>query len=59
MEEGVIFSEDEYTELITRKLDAKLNKFSNDIQRDNVIFIGARMDEPDIKYYLKIYEDAG
>ena len=57
MEEGVIFSEDEYTELITRKLDAKLNKFSNDIQRDNVIFIGARMDEPDIKYYLKIYED--
>lgn len=40
MEEGVIFSEDEYTELITRKLDAKLNKFSNDIQRDNVILLG-------------------
>ena len=54
-----IFSEEDYRELTTRKLDAKLNKFTSSLQKDNVIFIGASMDEPDIHHYLKVYEDAG
>lgn len=57
--EGFVFSEEEYRELTTRTLDAKLNKFTTEIQKENVIFIGASMDEPDIHYYLKKYEEAG
>lgn len=58
-DEYFVFSEEDYRELTARKLDAKLNKFTNDLQKDNVIFIGASMDEPDIHHYLKVYEDAG
>ena len=29
------------------------------MQNRNVIFVGAQMDEPDIKYYLDVYESAG
>lgn len=57
--EGYIFSEEEYTELITRRLDAKLNSFTMEIQNSNVIFVGASMDEPDIDYYLNVYHNAG
>ncbi len=57
--EGYIFSEEEYTELITKRLDAKLNSFTMEIQNSNIIFIGASMDEPDINYYLTVYNDAG
>lgn len=56
---GYIFAESEYTELITKLLDAKLNKFANEMQNKDVIFVGASMDEPDIKYYLNVYENAG
>lgn len=59
IKEGLIFSEEEYRDLTARTLDAKLNKFTNDIQRENVILVGASLDEPDIHYYLKKYEDAG
>lgn len=57
--EGIVFSEEEYRELTTRILDAKLNKFISDIQRENVILVGASLDEPDIHFYLQKYEDAG
>lgn len=57
--EGFVFSISEYDELITKRLDARLNKFTQDLLNNNVIFIGASMDEQDIRYYLKIYEDAG
>lgn len=59
IEEGIVFSEEEYRELTTRTLDAKLNKFISDIQRENVILVGASLDEPDIHFYLQKYEDAG
>lgn len=59
IDEGIVFSEEEYRELTTRTLDAKLNKFINDIQRENVILVGASLDEPDIHFYLQKYEDAG
>ncbi|WP_167954856.1 SIR2 family protein [Anaerosporobacter faecicola] len=58
-DDGFIFSESEYTDLITDALDAKLNSFSIEMQKNNIIFVGASMDEPDIKYYLKKYADAG
>lgn len=58
-EEGYVFAESEYTELITKKIDPRLNRFTEELQHNNVIFVGASMDEPDIEYYLKIYEDAG
>lgn len=58
-EEGFVFAESEYTELITKKIDPRLNRFTEELQNNNVIFIGANMDEPDIEYYLKVYEDAG
>ncbi len=58
-EEGYIFSGEDYLELITKKVDAKLNDFTSEILQNNVIFIGASLDEPDIEYYLKMYLDAG
>lgn len=58
-DEGYIFSESEYLELTTSTLDAKINSFSIAMQQEDIIFIGANMDEPDIQYYLKKYEDAG
>lgn len=59
VEDGLVFSEEEYRELTTRTLDAKLNKFISDIQRENVILVGASLDEPDIHFYLQKYDDAG
>ena len=56
---GFIFSESEYTDLIAKRLDAKLNRFTDELQNRNIIFIGASMDEPDIKFYLNVYENAG
>ncbi len=58
-EEGYIFSRSDYTDLITSKLDAKLNEFTSDLLSKNVIFVGASLDEPDIEYYLSVYEKAG
>ena len=58
-EEGFIFSESEYNELITKKLDAKLNRLTHEIQNNDVIFIGASLDEPDINYYIQVYKNAG
>lgn len=57
--EGFIFAESEYDMLISKRLDAKLNKFVQELQNNDIIFIGASMDEPDIKYYLQVYENAG
>ena len=57
--DGYIFSDSEYTGLISKKLDSKLNRFADAMQNRNVIFVGAQMDEPDIKYYLDVYESAG
>lgn len=57
--EGFIFAESEYDTLVSKKIDAKLNKFVQELQNNDIIFIGARMDEPDIRYYLQVYENAG
>lgn len=56
---GYIFSKEEYTNLISQKLDVKLNTFTNDIQKENIIFIGTTFDERDIDYYLTVYSNAG
>ncbi len=59
LSEGLVFSEEEYTDLIIKTMDAKLNRFISLIQQDNIILVGASLDEPDIHFYLKKYEDAG
>lgn len=56
---GFIFSRKEYTELISKKLDPKLSKLSDEIINQNVIFVGTQLNELDIEYYLQVYEDAG
>ena len=58
-DDGFIFSDSEYTSLISKRLDSKLNRFADAMQNRNVIFVGAQVDEPDIKYYLDVYESAG
>lgn len=56
--EGYIFSKDEYNELISCKINIGLNSFTSEIYGTNdVIFVGASLDEPDFEYYLKIYDD--
>ena len=57
--DGYIFSKSEYNKLISKRLDFKLKKLTDDLISQNVIFVGASLDEPDIESYLQIYEDAG
>lgn len=57
-DEGYIFSKKEYNTLINQKLHLGLTEFTNELFSSNdIIFIGASMDEPDLEYYLQLYED--
>ena len=55
----LIFSNSDYTELVSKKLDAKLQDLVIEIQNFNMFIIGASLDEPDMDYYLNIYQNAG
>ncbi|MCI8297015.1 MAG: SIR2 family protein [Lachnospiraceae bacterium] len=57
--EDMVFSSREYKRLINGMMNFKLNSLVFDIQRENFIFIGASMDEPDIDHYITQYENAG
>lgn len=57
--DGFIFSDTEYIRQVTNDLDFKFNEFAEEIINNDVIFIGAKMDEPDIKSYFDRYENAG
>lgn len=57
-DEPVTFSNNEYTTLIKDK-NFKLDKLMTDIMRQNVIFIGANLNERDIDFYISQYESAG
>lgn len=54
-----VFSRTEYTNLISSKINFKLNDLVSDIQREDFIFVGASLDESDIDYYITQYENAG
>ncbi|MBD5481478.1 MAG: hypothetical protein HDR15_02930 [Lachnospiraceae bacterium] len=57
-DEGYCFSKKEYNTLINQKLHLGLVEFTSEIYSSNdIIFIGASMDEPDLEYYLQLYED--
>ncbi|MDE7300327.1 MAG: SIR2 family protein, partial [Lachnospiraceae bacterium] len=53
--ENMVFSSKEYKRLINGTMNFKLNNLVFDIQRENFIFIGASMDEPDIDHYITQY----
>lgn len=56
--EGYVFSKKEYNTLINQKINLGLLEFTNEIYSSNdIIFIGASMDEPDLEYYLQLYEN--
>ncbi len=55
----LVFSKKEYSDLISERINFKLNDLGYDIQRENFLFIGASMDEPDIDFYVNKYEKAG
>lgn len=57
--EPFVFSKTEYTNLISSKINFKLNNLIADIQRENFIFIGASLAESDIDFYISQYENAG
>ena len=57
--EELVFSRKEYSNLISGRMNFKLNDLGYDIQRENFLFIGASMDEPDIDSYVTRYERAG
>ena len=57
-DEGYIFSKKEYNVLINQKINLALTEFTNEIYSSNdIILIGASLDEPDLEYYLQLYED--
>lgn len=57
--EELVFSRKEYNNLISGRMNFKLNDLGHDIQRETFIFIGASMDEADIDSYIIKYEQAG
>ncbi len=57
--EELVFSRKEYSNLISGRMNFKLNDLVHDIQRENFLFIGASLDEPDIDSYVTKYEHAG
>lgn len=57
--EGLVFSRKEYNNLISGRMNFKLNDLGHDIQQQSFIFIGASMDEADIDSYIIKYEQAG
>lgn len=59
LNEPMIFSRDDYTNLMQGELKYKLMDLMCDIQNDDFIFVGASLDEPDIDFYLSKYENAG
>lgn len=58
LEEGLVFSQSEYTNLISKR-NFKLDSLTTDMLKQNIIFVGASMDESDIDFYISKYEDAG
>ncbi len=57
-QEGYIFSKKEYSTLINQTLDLRLIDFTNELYSSNdIVFVGASMDEPDLDYYLQMYEN--
>ena len=58
-DEPFVFSKTEYTNLISSRVNFKLNELVSDIQKKYFIFVGASLDEPDIEYYITKYENAG
>lgn len=58
-EDELVFSRKEYNNLISGRMNFKLNDLGHDIQNETFIFIGANMDEADIDSYIIKYEQAG
>ena len=57
---GFVFSRNEYTELTSyTNCNPQFNQLSEDIINQNIIFVGASLDEPDIEFYLKMFNNAG
>ncbi len=57
--EDLVFSRKEYSNLISGRMNFKLNDLAHDIQKENFLFIGASLDEADIDSYVTKYEQAG
>lgn len=59
-ENGFVFSNTEYTGLTSyTNCNAQFFKLSEDILNQNIIFLGASLDEPDIDHYLHMFNNAG
>ena len=58
LNEGLVFSRSEYTNLISKR-NFKLDSLTTDMVKQNIIFVGASLDESDIDFYISKYEDAG
>ena len=56
--DDLVFSKKDYKNLITSSLNFKLNSLVSDIHCENIIFVGASLEE-DIDYYISLYEKAG
>ena len=56
--EGLVFSRSEYTNLISNR-NFKLDSLTTDMINQNIIFVGASMDESDIDFYVSKYQNAG
>lgn len=58
-DEDIVFSSSDYLNLMNGSLKYRLNDLIIDLQNNSFVFIGASLDEPDIEYYLSVYERAG
>lgn len=54
----LVFSRREYRDLVSGRMNFKLNEVGRDIRQENFVFIGASLDEADIDHYITMYEQA-
>lgn len=54
---GIVFSNSEYIDSMLKSQDYRFNSFGSDMQTEDFIFIGTEMDEINLDYYLKLFEN--
>ena len=57
--EGFTFSTDEYVDSIIQSRDYRFSSLSTDMHSENFIFLGSGMEEINLDYYFKLYENSG
>ena len=55
--EGYVFSRQQYIDSMMHSTDYRFSSFARDMQTENIVFLGFDMNEINLDYYLKLYQN--